>query len=134
MGTYGAFKTNAELEKRGIRFDLGSAGKFDLARAGGANTAFAKRFEALTKPHRRAIQTGTLDEEVASGILAQVYAEQVVRGWEGVTDENGNELAFTTENCIKLLKDLPDLFSTLRQCAEDASAYRDAVREADSGN
>ncbi len=134
MGTYDKFGTDANLEKTGIELDLGESGLFVLARAGGANEQFQKRFEALTKPHRRTIQAGVMDNSIAEGILARVYAECVILRWERVTGPDGQPLEFTVDNAMKLLTDLPDLFKVIQETASEASMYRAIEREADSGN
>lgn len=134
MGTYDKFSTDQKLEKEGITLDLGEAGKFQLARAGGANKRFALRFQALTKPYRRAIQTESLDEETSNRILREVYVDTVLLGWSGVSGPDGKELAFSKENAMKVLSDLPWLFEEIRRAAEDASIFRLIVMEADAGN
>jgi hypothetical protein len=72
-GTYGAYKTDEGREREGVTLDLGEAGKFKLARAGGANTQFEKRLMAATKPYRRAIQTGNIEKKLADRLLAEAY-------------------------------------------------------------
>lgn len=134
MSTYNVFQQDTELEREGLDLDLVEAGKFRVARAGGANKKFQKRFEAYTKPFRRAIQTGTMSNEVADEILAKVYAECVVLGWEGVTGPDGQPLPFNKENCIKLFQDLPELFAEIRKVAEDSVFYRLKIREEDTKN
>jgi hypothetical protein len=133
-GTYAAFKTNSKREQEGVVLDMGDAGKYKIARAGGANSKFSRRLAVLTKPHRRAIQTDTIDRKVADEILATAYAETVLIGWEGVSGEDGNELAFSKENAIKLFTDLPDLFKQIRETAEDMTLFREELAEGDAGN
>lgn len=134
MGTYSSFKTDEDLETKGVELDLGDAGTFQLARAGGANTRFRKRMEVLMRPHRLAVQRGTLPEEVAQELLITAYAECVVLGWTGVSGPDGEPMEFSRENCRKLFTDLPDLFSTVQQAAMDSAVFREQVREDDAGN
>ena len=134
MSTYSQFKTNASREREGITHDLGSAGKFRLARAGGANSAFEKRLMSLSKPYRRAIATGTIERGLADSLLATAFSETVVLGWEGVTGEDGKPIPYSAEACKKLLLDLPELFAELRKAAEDAALFRDETLESDAGN
>lgn len=131
---YSAFKNDEARERTGVVIDLGETGKITVARAGGANARFEKRMVEITKPHRRSIQTGIIDKKTADGLLAQVYAETVVLGWEGLTDENGQALPFSKENAQKLLLDLPDLFLLIRTTSEDQTLFRQEVLEADAGN
>jgi hypothetical protein len=106
-----------------------------IRRAGGANTAFTQRYEALTKPYRRAIQVDAMDQDVMKDIMCQLYAETVVVGWEGVLDvDNVTPLPFTVENCIRLFKAAEPVFTEVVNTSMNASVYRDEVREADAKN
>jgi hypothetical protein len=134
MGTYSSYQTDKNLERTGIELNLGSSGTFVLARAGGANRAYTTRLEKLTKPHRRAIQTGSIDSDLADTLVAQAYAECVLLNWWGVTGPDGQPLEFSPQNAIQLFKDLPDLFTMIQQTAGDASLFRAEIREEDSKN
>lgn len=134
MGTYASYKTNQELEKDGIELDLGEAGLFKIARAGGSNQKYLKRVQALSKPYRRAIQAGSIDQKDSDRIVITAFAEHVVLGWERVTGPDGQPLPYTTENAIQLFTDLPDLFQTIQESANDASLFRQEVQVADSEN
>lgn len=133
-GTYGAFKTDETREKDGVTLDMGEAGRFKVARAGGANATFTKRLAFLTKPHRRAIQTGSIDPKLADQILVTAYVESVLIGWENVTGEDGAPLQFSKENAVKLFTDLPDLFKIIRETAEDMTLFKQEIAEGDAGN
>jgi hypothetical protein len=132
--TYGAYKTDENRERTGVKLDLGEAGKFQIARAGGGNSNFEKRLQAVTKPYRRAIQTGNIDKKIADRLLAETYADTVLLGWEGVSGEDGKELPFNRDNAIKLFTDLPDLFKEIRETAEDATLYRAELNGVDAKN
>lgn len=134
MSTYRAFSTDEVLESKGITLDFGSAGKVRIARAGGANKKFEKTMMRLTKPHRHAINTGTIDPKVADEVLHRAYAEAVVLGWEGITDREGKELPFTVDNAMSLFSDLPDLFQQIRKNADNASLFRAEQNEDDVKN
>ena len=67
MSLYKLFKTDEKLETDGVWLEYGQTeeGKpirIKIARAGGRNVAFAKALEKATRPYRKAIQTGTLDD------------------------------------------------------------------------
>ena len=149
MSLYKQFKTDNTLEKDGILLEYGenSKGKpicIRVARAGGSNNAYAKRMEARVKPYRRQIQTETMESALVERIVKEVYAETVVLGWEHVEfpvlDAQGNptdkfeELPYTTENCIRLFDDLPDLFLDIQEQSQRAALFRAEVREADAKN
>lgn len=134
MSLYQKFGTDRALEKTGIILDYGDGVKIRIARAGGANDAYAKRMEAKAKPHKRAIQTDTADKNVLDGVVKEVYAETVVLGWEGVTDQDGNEMVFSKENCVKLFNDLPDLWADVQAQAQQGTLFRMGVLETDAKN
>lgn len=139
MSLYKSFKTDANLEKSGIELEYGENSKgqpilIRIARAGGANSAYNKRLEVLTKPYRRQIQTETIDNKVLEKIVAQAFAETVVLGWEGVEDEANNELPFSVDNVVKLFNDLPDLYKDIQEQAQKTALFRQEILEADSKN
>lgn len=130
MGSpYEAFETDPNLEcGEGVRLDYGGF-SITVHRAGGGNHRFLRVLEAKLKPHRRQLQAGTLDEELARGLLIEAYAEAVVVGWSGVEDRDGRPMAFTRENVIKLLTDLPELFRDVQEQAQGLANFRRAQRE-----
>lgn len=139
MNLYQLFKTNENLETDGILIEYGETPegapvRIRIARAGGKNTAFTKALEKATRPHRKAIQTGSLSNEVADRLYKEVFADTVVLGWENVTGPDGEALEFSRENVLKLFNDLPDLFADLREQASNAALFREEVLEADLGN
>lgn len=147
MGLYKSFGNDADLEKDGIILDYGFC-RIRVARLGGTHKKFEKRLAAALKPHRRALQTNTMDEALQTSILCRVVAETCVKDWETRNDVTGDYergienpdpevdelLPFTAENVEKTFKLLPDLFEDLLAQGKDASLYRSAVDEADSGN
>jgi len=134
MGIYGKFETDETLETEGILLDYGDGVKIRIARAGGSNRACVKAFERVHRKFRRQIQLETLSDEIGARLLREVYADTVVLGWEGVEDRDGNPLAFSRENCLKVLEDLPDLFRDIREAAENAALFRAELRETDAKN
>lgn len=134
MSLYKTFKTDESIEQAGVILEYGKTAdgrpiRIRVARAGGSNLKFAKLLEKKTKPFRRQIQNETLDNALGDELLIQVFAEAVVLGWENVQDENGNDLPFTKENCIKVLTDLPDLFADIREQSSKAVLFRADLKE-----
>lgn len=139
MSLYQQFKSDANLEKSGILLEYGfnKAGKtiaIRIARAGGGNSAYTKRMEAKVKPYRRQIQTETIDLTVVEKLLREVYAETVVLGWENVDDAEGNPLAYSAANCVKLFEDLPELFKDIQEQSLRSALFRAELLEGAAGN
>lgn len=122
MSIYKLFGTDPDLERNGIALEYGDV-TFIIARAGGANRKFQSCVERVMRPYRSALASGTMDPETADRRLAECYAEAIILAWEGVTDENGEELPFTKENVVKVLLDLPDLFANIQEESQRLSNY-----------
>lgn len=139
MSLYKLFKTNENLETDGIWLEYGQTEKGEpvrikIARAGGHNVAFSKALEKATRPYKKAIQTGMLDNKTADKLYKEVFADTVVLDWINVEGPDGQPMEFKRENVLKLFEDLPDLFADLREQANNVALFREEVREVDLGN
>lgn len=139
MSLYKTFKTSQDLERSGIVLNYGETKdgrpiEIRIARAGGSNVLYQKKLEAAVKPHRRAIQLDAMDPKQLERILCRVYAESIVLGWENVEDSDGRPIPFSVDACVKLFTDLPDLFADVQAQAQQASHFREFLREQDAGN
>jgi hypothetical protein len=140
INLFTSFNSSESLEKNGVPIHFGQNANGEMTtimvrRAGGSNTAFTKRYEALTKPYRRQIQLGAMEDSVMKGIMHRLYAETVVAGWSGVlTRDNSEELPFTVDNCIELFKSAEAVFGEVVDVSVNAAVYRDEVREEDAKN
>ena len=118
------FGNDKKLEaEEGIRLVYGEF-SIKIARAGGANQKYARKMRSSMKPYKHQIDMGTITEETAQGILADVYADSVILDWDGVKGPDGKVLPFTKENVKKLLLDLPDLFKDIQKQAENFANFR----------
>jgi len=141
-GMYATFGTDRRMEEQGIILDYGDF-RVTVARAGGANKAYALRLDAKVKPHRRAIDLGVLDDTISNRLLREVFAETVVKRWEvkrdgewvdGIDAPDGGVLPFSRENVITTFEALPDLFTDIREQATRHTLFRQELREGDAGN
>jgi hypothetical protein len=136
------FETDKAVECDGIIIEYAPGVEIRIARAGGANKKFGKVMQRLTKPHRRAIQTDSINEDVLLKIFYKAYAAAIILDWRGITKDlithddadAGEELVFNTENVEAVLKEQPDLFKDLQKASDDISIFRSVVLEADSKN
>lgn len=135
MSFYETFATDTKLESvEGIDLDYGASGVIKIHRAGGANKKFATVLNAKMAPYRRQLANGSMDEAVATKLMAEIYAEAVILGWVGVKGRDGKELKFTKENVVKLLVDLPELFKDIQEQATTIANFRASNIEADEKN
>ena len=135
MSLYNLYETDHDVEKGGVILNYGEGVRIKVARAGGQNVDFGKCIERLTRQHRdhKGNLTG-ISDTFASELWMQAYAESVVKDWEGVSDREGKPLKFSPENCVKLFKDLPDLFADVRAAAENISNFLADKVEEDAKN
>lgn len=148
MSIYKLFKTSKKLEKDGVVIDYGPnedippakpgephpSMSFRLARAGGANQNFAKALEQATKPYKKMIQTGNLSNDIANKLYRDAFIAHVLLGWENVTNEAKELVAFGKDAAERLFTDLPDLFNDLKEQSQNIALYREEVLEEDLGN
>ncbi len=137
---YDLFKTEADLETNGIDYQLTKNIKFRLARAGGANSKFTRAIDVKTRHLRKQIQAisdGKQDQEtldLLEELTQEAFAETVILGWEGMTDEAGEPLSFSKDAAVKLFKDMPDLWSEIRDMAMKMANFQAEALEEDAGN
>lgn len=139
MSLFKQYKTDTDLEKRGIYLDFGLNSKgapirFLIARAGGSNDAFNKAMEAKVKPIKRQIQNETVELAQIEKLTREVYCRTVVLGWEGVEDENDQPISFNYENAVALFTALPDLFRDIQEQAQKGVSFRAELLETDAKN
>ncbi|PZQ46168.1 MAG: hypothetical protein DI551_05675 [Micavibrio aeruginosavorus] len=131
---YSVFGTDKSLEaEKGVKLEYDGF-SINIHRAGGGNRNYQRVLANKMRPHRRKVEQGALGEEVSRRLLAEVYAEAVVTGWDGVTDRDGKALEFTAENCVTLLLDLPDLFDDIINSASDVRNFRAVELEIEEKN
>lgn len=134
MSFYSLFGTDKNAETEGVWVDYGEAGRIKIARAGGSNKAYTSALQKMYKENRHQIETETMPDEVAEKKARDIFVKFVVLDWEGVKDEHGKNMQCTFDNVTKLLVDLPDLYSDLRQQAAKVSNFRAEAMEADAKN
>ncbi len=139
MSLYKLFQTSENMETDGVWLEYGltSAGapiRIKIARAGGHNVKFNKALEKATRPYKKAIQTGMLDNSTADRLYKDVFADTVVLDWMNIEGPDGALMEFNKDNVLKLFDDLPDLFADLREQSGQVSLFREEAREDDLGN
>ena len=148
MSMYKQFETNAQLEQEGVWIDYGDF-RVLVARAGGANKRYLSYAETKTKPFRRAMEAGTMDEKRAQKLLCDIFAKTIVLDWQvadgvaedgstiwkkGIHAKDGGILEVTPENIEQTFANLPALFQDIQVAASGIALYRKEEMEADAKN
>lgn len=147
MSLASLFKTNANLERKGVAIEMpapnddGSLPVFYLARAGRLNPDYQKVMERVMRPHRRAANLGVLPQAKQDELTREVFAEAGVLGWKFVprSDVTGNKddtgyAEYSKENAIALFVNLPDLYQALIEMSVERTTFQDADKEEDAKN
>lgn len=132
-------KTSPKAEMEGIFLDLGEA-RIRLARAGGSNKKYAAALTKMYKLNQKAFEHDMISDARATELLLDVFVTTVVLGWEtldpktgefvdGVEGPDGKIVSATPENIKSILKDLPDLFTEIREVASNSQWYREKAAE-----
>lgn len=139
MSLYNQFATNKEAEVEGVEVQYGanadgSIPSFRISRMSKVNKKYTKALERATRPHRRAIELETMNNDLAERLFMGVFVDTVLLGWNNVQDRDGNNIAFNRENALKLFEDLPELYDDLQEKAKKASLFREESLEGEAGN
>lgn len=146
MSLSSQFKTNktAEVEGVEVQYSLnkdGSFSTFRISRMGRSNKNYTKALERATRPYRRVIELGTMDNEIAESLFMKVFVESVLIDWKNIplSDVTGNDrdegyAPYSRENAVKLFNRLPDLYEDLQEKANSAAMFREDTMEQEAGN
>jgi len=141
------FKTDKAAEVEGVDIAVGMNehnGRpimIRISRMSRANKRYTKALEEATRPHSAAISNETLDNEIGSRILQEVFADTVLLGWSNLpkseltgNDADSDDLPFSRETALQLFDELPDLYDDWEKRAKSSAAFREREREKSSGN
>jgi hypothetical protein len=139
MGLKRLFKTDAEVERKGIEIQYGTT-IWTIARSGGANVGYRKKLAKELKPLQRAIVAELVTDDELLPKLIKTFAEESVLGCKvenadgsttpGIDMDEGELWPFTTENVIKCLTQLPDLYRDLQEKSSNARFFLESLEDA----
>jgi hypothetical protein len=139
MSIFKQFGTDKKLEQDGVLVEYpanedGSIPSFKLARMCRSNKRYMKAVEAATRPHKRAIELGTIKPETAEEVFLDVFVGTILLGWDNITGLDGKAILFNKENAKDLMKKLPDLYDDLQEKAKNMSLFLESEMEQEAKN
>ena len=139
MSIFKQFGTDKKLEQDGVLVEYpanedGSIPSFRLARMCRSNKRYMKAVEAATRPHKRAIELGTIKPETAEEVFLDVFVGTILLGWENIQDNVGLVIPFSKEAAKSLMKNLPDLYDDLQEKAKNMSLFHESEMEQEAKN
>ena len=126
------YLTDETLESEvGIWLKFPGGRRFRVLRAGGSNKKFLRALNSAIRPHKRAMDRGTMDMETSDEIMRTIYAKHVVVDWDGIKDAQGKKVPCTPENVAEFFKAFPNLFSDVTTLATDMAQFsEERIQEA----
>lgn len=139
---FATYRTDASLEVNGVWIEEPNF-RIKIARAGGKNARFKSVSERIFRPIRRALELGTISNELAAQKTAELLAEGVILDWQtrdldgpedlddalwinGVPDPETYEIVpATSESITAALLAAPELTEYLMQQAKDSDIFRE---------
>ena len=94
-----------------------------ILRAGGSNKRFSRAFQQAIKPHRRAMERGTLDSDTSDALMRDVYSKHIVVDWKNINDAEGNPVPCTPENVKAFFVAIPEIFSEVVAYASEIATF-----------
>ena len=144
---YDKFRTDPNLEAKGIWMDYGQDFRILLARAGGANSRYVKLFEQRAKPIRRALLNGQVSKEQGDEMLLGIFSETVILSWEIKTEDGKWKKGLEDPDTGEILKpepanyrkvlgnpELRELFAAVQEDATGLTLYLKDVRALEAKN
>lgn len=118
------FKTNENLEKNGVWFDISNDVGFLLRPFKQTNPRIKAAMASHYKPFARQIEMNSLSLEKQLEININVFIDVCLADWKGVEIDD-KPVECTPDNARKFFTALPDLFDTLWKHASDFNNYRE---------
>lgn len=119
------FKTDKNLEKEGVWFEVADGVKFLIKRFGGANSEAVKKAMAkYYKPHAKMVERGIMPVHKEVEIMAKVFVDVCLIDWEGV-EIDGEIVPFNKEKAVEFFCGLPELLDTLMEYAQGQESFKE---------
>ena len=133
MNIYEAFESHLIDEPK--TFPLSDEASITLLPTGGEK---AKRaFERMMEPYSVRLNAGgKLTDEENKKLNVRFFAHHIIKGWSGIKDRDGNDIAFSPDAAEALLSDpnLERFFMLILKMASNDESFNAAREEDDAGN
>jgi hypothetical protein len=90
-----------------------------------SNLRFQRALARLQQPHRRKIDTGSMDPALSKDLMCKAMSEALVLDWQNVVDKDKNPVPFNVDNCYKALSRDPEFREFVTDYAINLQNFRD---------
>lgn len=117
-------QNNPELETNGVWENYGGGLKVKIARMN--NPKYEEYLRELSKPHMRRLRSGNLENDIIEEITKKAVARYVLIGWEGMLDENDNDVPYSEQKALEIISDprYKDFYRDIVDMSNDRSLFR----------
>jgi len=100
------------------------------------NPAFERALRRVTKPHKRRIATGDIDDEVLESLSKESVAKLLLLDWKNVQGEDGKDIPYSWEKALEFFNDerTKQLYRDVIAISRDHSLFMAQDEEDDRGN
>jgi hypothetical protein len=117
------YGTDNKKEIEGVWFKEEFGGETECLIARIGNPEYQKVFNRISKPQRRALRKGTIQDEIAETILIRTMAKTILLDWKNMK-ENGKVLKYSHDEAFRVLKKYRDFRDIVSDLANEIEAYR----------
>jgi hypothetical protein len=126
------FKTDKSKENDGVWFEVDADGASVLvARAG--NKKYAKLLEKITKPHRHALKSRNVSDELVERLMVEAMVGTILLDWKGL-ELDGKPLPYSPETAKEMLQEIPDFRRIIEDYSNDINSFKNQDDEEDLKN
>lgn len=140
---YAKYHTDDATLKAGVIYEDDDI-RIRVTYAGSENTRYDKLLKLRLKPFETQIRNETFSDEAFHRVLAEVYAETVILGWEvkngkgewapGIYNAEGDIVEVSKENICMAFGLGQRLFSDVIKVATNFNLFRQKEKDADAKN
>lgn len=110
----------------GVWVDFGGS-RFLIAHT--SSIKFQRELARLQAPFRKQIEKGTMDPEDTRNVVCKALAATILKDWENVKDEQGNELPYSKSVGEIALKTNEELREFVQEFSTELSNFRQSETE-----
>lgn len=114
-------------DTEGQWFEYEEGGEFLIARAGTSN--FLRISDKHERPYRKQIARGQLGTDKQVEIMCKAMGEGILLNWRGISDEDGQDLAYNPDLAADVLRLNRELREWVTEKSEEMTRLRDEAIE-----
>ncbi len=128
-----SYITDEKLETEGVWRNLQEGGRVLVGRYKSTtyNAALREKLKPLVA---KLANESEIDPAAFEDAVLQASAETILLGWDDIQDDDGEELAYTTELALYYLRNAKDFREEVLGLSQQREAYSKAFQEHATGN